>query len=223
MEMDNRNLWPEGNHLGVKQLWEYFARYPYLARLRDAEVLKEAIAQGAGGPDWADYFAYAQAWAEEKQRYMGLLAGRHGAVVLDSQSVLVKAEAAAAQIAHDEAERQKKAAPPTPPLPGDDKDGDKEGGKTGVIAPPPEPPVTPEPQFRRFYGVVELDALRTGRDAGKIADAVIQHLAGQMGARVKVTLEIHAELPGGASDTLIRTVTENAKTLKFEDFGFEEG
>lgn len=43
-----------------------------------------------------------------------------------------------------------------------------------------------------------------------------------MGANVKVTLEIHADLPGGATDELVRTVTENAATLKFENFGFEE-
>ena len=51
MEMDNRGLWPESNHLGAKQLWEYFARYPYIARLRDSEVLRLAIAQGISDSD----------------------------------------------------------------------------------------------------------------------------------------------------------------------------
>jgi len=39
---------------------------------------------------------------------------------------------------------------------------------------------------------------------------------------VTITLEIQADLPDGASDHIIRTVTENAHTLKFKDFGFEE-
>ena len=67
-----------------------------------------------------------------------------------------------------------------------------------------------------------MDATRAGRDAGAIAEAVIQHLASQMGARVRVTLDIEADLPEGASDALVRTVSENARTLHFRDFGFEE-
>jgi hypothetical protein len=73
-----------------------------------------------------------------------------------------------------------------------------------------------------FYGTVELDATAVGRDAGQIGEAVIQHLAGQVGARVKVTLEIEAELPEGAPDNVVRTVSENARTLKFKSSGFED-
>ncbi|MBI3089787.1 MAG: hypothetical protein HYY96_03895 [Candidatus Tectomicrobia bacterium] len=60
------------------------------------------------------------------------------------------------------------------------------------------------------------------RDAGKIAEEVIQHLAGLVGAEVEVTLEIQAKLPNGAPDHIVRTVTENCRTLKFKDHGFEE-
>jgi hypothetical protein len=35
-------------------------------------------------------------------------------------------------------------------------------------------------------------------------------------------LEISADLPEGASDKTVRDVTENCRTLKFTDFGFEE-
>ncbi|WP_169802158.1 hypothetical protein [Neomoorella mulderi] len=43
-----------------------------------------------------------------------------------------------------------------------------------------------------------------------------------MGARVTVTLEIEAEIPEGLPEIVIRTVTENCRTLKFKDYGFEE-
>ncbi len=33
--------------------------------------------------------------------------------------------------------------------------------------------------------------------------------------------EIQAELPDGAEDTLVRTVTENCRTLEFSGRGFE--
>ncbi|MDW8468100.1 MAG: hypothetical protein RML56_02820 [Burkholderiales bacterium] len=68
---------------------------------------------------------------------------------------------------------------------------------------------------------MRLDPARAGRDAARIAEEVIAHLAGQPGAQVTVTLDIEARLPGGASEQLVRTVTENSRTLKFDSHGFE--
>ena len=84
----------------------------------------------------------------------------------------------------------------------------------------PTPP-PPEQKARRFHGAVTLDATRVGRDASQIADEVIAHLAGLVGAKVTVTLEIEAEIPSGAPDHVVRTVTENSRTLKFSNQGFE--
>lgn len=53
------------------------------------------------------------------------------------------------------------------------------------------------------------------------ADEVIAHLVGLVGAKVKVTLEIEAEIPPGVSANVVRTVTENSRTLKFTSQGFE--
>ena len=68
---------------------------------------------------------------------------------------------------------------------------------------------------------MRVDSARVGRDAGRIAEEVIAHLAGQVGAEVTVTIEIDAHLPNGATDQLVRTVTENSRTLKFDNQGFE--
>jgi hypothetical protein len=39
---------------------------------------------------------------------------------------------------------------------------------------------------------------------------------------VHVTLEIEADIPAGTSDNVVRTVTENSRTLKFaSNSGFE--
>jgi hypothetical protein len=53
------------------------------------------------------------------------------------------------------------------------------------------------------------------------SEEIIAHLAGLAGAKVKVTLEIEAEIPAGAPETVVRTVTENGRTLKFSSQGFE--
>ena len=48
------------------------------------------------------------------------------------------------------------------------------------------------------------------------------HLVTLADAEVTVTIEIEANLPQGATDHAIRTVTENSRTLKFHPgSGFE--
>jgi hypothetical protein len=75
---------------------------------------------------------------------------------------------------------------------------------------------------KRFHGTVTLDATRVGRDAGRVAEEVIAHLTGLVGAKVTVTLEVEAQIPSGASDQVVRIVTENSWTLKFTGQGFEK-
>lgn len=79
-----------------------------------------------------------------------------------------------------------------------------------------------ERKLRRFYGSVALNPMRLGRDAGMIGEEILQHLSSLVGADVQITLEIQARLPDGAPDGVVRTVSENARTLRFENFGFEE-
>jgi hypothetical protein len=51
---------------------------------------------------------------------------------------------------------------------------------------------------------------------------VIAHLSALVGAKVTVTLEVDAEIPSGAPDHVVRTVTENSRTLKFSSQAFEK-
>lgn len=76
--------------------------------------------------------------------------------------------------------------------------------------------------LRRYHGSVKLDPERLGRDAGRIAEEVVQHLVALRGAQVEVTLDIAADIPGGAPKQVVRTVTENGRTLRFTSQGFEE-
>ena len=106
-------------------------------------------------------------------------------------------------------------------------DGKTVGGAGSTLTGPGEiaSPGTPKPlavQPKRFHGTVTLDAARVGRDAGRVAEEVIAHVAGLVGAKVKVTLEVEAEIPSGAPEQVVRTVTENSRTLKFTTHGFEK-
>ncbi len=207
--MDDVPLW-RGENVPVKQLVEDFARYLYLPRIAGPEVLMQAIRDGVELFTWqTDTFAYAESRDDAAARYRGL---RHNASIHvgpDDGGMLVQPGVAGRQIA---SETQPPAAPPGP------------GGK-GPTPPGPGPgnPVPPPtPSLKRFHGTVQLDPVRVGRDAGKIAEEVIANLVGQPGAEVRVTLEIEAVLPDGASEKLVRTVTENSRTLKFTNQGFEQ-
>jgi hypothetical protein len=206
MELD-RVLWREGGHVSVKQLAEDFARYLYLPRLADTAVLLNAVRDGVALLTWAqDTFAYADAYYESTGRYRGLRASQHVTLSAESGGLVVKPDVARKQLEVE-----------TSPVPPDGKEPpEKRGPGPEGLKPPPE-----QRKPKRFHGTVALDAARVGRDAGRIADEVIAHLVGLVGANVKVTLEIEAELPGGAPDAVVRTVTENSRTLKFESHGFE--
>ena len=70
--------------------------------------------------------------------------------------------------------------------------------------------------------VWRVDPVRAAKAVGQIAEEVVSHISGLVGAKVEVTLEIEAEIPEGAPEHVVRTVTENARTLRFKSHGFEE-
>jgi uncharacterized protein len=83
-----------------------------------------------------------------------------------------------------------------------------------------EPPLAEKPDL--FVGSVKLDHTRVGRDAGRIAEEVLQHLSTLPGAKVVVHLEVQVNIPGGVDEDVVRSVTENCNTLKFDTAGFEK-
>jgi hypothetical protein len=98
MELDRVLLW-RGDHVTIQQLREDFARYLYLPRLRQSEILFRAIRDGLGLLTWSkDSFAYADSFDEVSGRYRGLRYGKIVNVSEDNCSVLlVRAEVALMQ------------------------------------------------------------------------------------------------------------------------------
>ena len=193
-------LWKDSRpHIGIKQLWEYYATYCYLSRLKDHNVLLATIKTGAAS---RDYFAYATSVAPDG-RYEGLAFGQNpGTVYFDDAGVVVRPEVAEAQRPKTEGEDR------------GEKDGEnkEDGGKEDKVGTKP----------KRFHGTVHLDPQRLASTAGKVGDEVVQHIEGLLGAKVDVILEISATVEGGVPDEVVRIVIENAKTLKFDHSAFEE-
>ena len=208
MDIDKVPLW-RGDHVSVKELAEDFARYVYLTRLKNTDVLLTAIADGASLLNWdIEGFAYADCYDEVAGRYRGLREARDGRPTVSITGVVVKPEIAAAQFGREKAAAASAA-----------EGGSKLSPKDGppVVAPPP--PATSV--MRRFYGSTALDHMRMSRDASRIADEIVQHLAGLVDAKVEVRLELRAESTSGVPGKVVRTVTENCRTLKFDAAEFE--
>jgi hypothetical protein len=109
------------------------------------------------------------------------------------------------------------------PLGGGGSDSVADGGSNPVTLPPVTPPIPPKVRkTRRFHGSISLDANRLGRDAGRVNDEVIQHLVALLNSNAEITLEIAVDVPDGIPDNVIRTVSENCRTLKFKSHGFED-
>ncbi len=215
MELDRVPLW-RGDRVAIKQLAEDFARYAYLPRLSDSQVLAAAVQDGLGLLLWNhESFAYADSFDEVAGRYRGLRCGQQVAISVDNDGLLVKPEVAAKQQAVDAQSvgTGMSTATLVPPAPAMSAEGTT-GSAAASVAQPRSP--------KRFHGAVKLDPKRVGRDASRIGDEVIAHLEGLVGSEVAVTLEIEANIPNGAPVDVVRTVTENSRTLKFTSQGFEE-
>ena len=217
--LDDVPLW-RGEHVAVRQLVEDFARYLYLPRLAGSEVLAHAISNGVSLLTWqSDTFAFAESYDEGVARYRGLRGGQVISLSADSAGLLVKPDIARTQMDAETRTTTSESGRSGETGAGEGagvSDTSHSGDGIGTSDP------TPAPRARRFHGTVQLDPTRVGRDASRIAEEVIAHLSGLMGVTVTVTLEVDAEIPEGAPENVVRTVTENSRTLKFTSQGFEK-
>ncbi len=211
MELDRIPLW-RGDHVSMVQLSDDFSRYLYLPRLSSPAVLTEAVRDGVSLMTWQqETFGYADSYDETSERYRGIRCGENISLFSPNSGLVVRSEKAQAQRTADQQQAALESTD-SQPIPMTSTDA--------VTSNQPVVPVQTKP--KRFHGSVNLDPSRVGRDAGRIAEEVLSHLVALDGATVKVTMEIEAVIPEGASDQVVRTVTENGRTLKFTSQGFEK-
>ena len=194
----------------MRQLVKDFAKYNYLPRLKDPSVLAQAIQNGVALMTWEqDSFAYAEGYDQSAERYQGLRTMEQVSVTPDAPGLVVQPARARQQLDVEV---------PPPPSPHDPGEPTEPGKGNGTGEPTLPPPTR---KARRYHGSVNLDPTRAGRDASQIAEEVIAHLSGLVGAKVSVRLEIEAEIPDGAPDQVVRIGTENSLAPKFNSHGFE--
>lgn len=216
-DIDRVPLW-RGDHVAVSDLEEFYSRYLYLPRLTSLSVLHTAIRDAVERLD--DGLAYADGYDESTGKYEKLRMG----VLLEPgkplSGVLVKPDVAAALLAAEQA-KQQAAGKETELFPkgNDGQPGAQLSHGAGIITPPAVPPADTKP--KRFHGSISLDPHQVSTGAGKVSQEVVQHLLSLLGSDVKVTIEVHAENENGFPEAIARTVSENCRTLKFDNHGFE--
>jgi uncharacterized protein len=229
MDLDNHNLWRGQNHVKLRQVWQDFASYLYLSRIRDENVFLEAVNDGVGQISLEDNFAYAQRWDETKKRYINLQTVNNRSIILiDGESLLVRPEVARRQLEEEEKERQRKR---QEVVTSNIENNSNQNGavcQTDVNSGNIQPTVNNNPtpisaqKQRRFHGTVNVEPHRMASEAQQILTEVVQHLAGLVGSKVTISIDISAYVPDGVPEDVIRTVMENCRTLKFKSSEFEE-
>ena len=203
--------WADTGYVDVATIWEDFAKYLYLPRLRDQDVLLAAIQQGPGSLTWqSEGFAIAAGIDEASNRFLGLVAGAHPGPISPT-TLIVRPDFAIGQLEEDAEQHVD-----------DTDDTITTTGETDDDGPPEDVDSSPPP-VRVFRGSISLNTQRPVRHFGDISQELLDHLLGQVGSDVTVRVDIVARKDDGYPDHVVRTVTENARTLKFEDgAGFSE-
>jgi predicted AAA+ superfamily ATPase len=200
--------WASG-HVSAGEVWKLCREYPYMPRLRDISVLEDAVRAALSLITWErEGFALATGYDEQAGRYQGLAIPHEDdfAGISDS-TLLVMPEVALRQRYAERAESPAES-------------GRQAEKKPDVVHHEPKIDVVYNADF---HGVRRLDPEMYGRDWNKIANEVIAHLAAVDGVDLQITVDIRAHAPDGIPEGKARTVSENAKVLKFEVAQFDDG
>ena len=202
---------PEKPTVGALAFWEDSLRYLYLPRLKSRDVLGGVVRTGAAS---RDFFGTAYGFKDDK--YEGFKFG-DGDVSFDGTLLLIEPDAAKQYALKIKAIIEVKPPEigitgPTVVTPGDPPTiTDPVKKPTGIGT---EPAVAPK--TKSFHGSVEVPATLAKSKLNTIAEEVIKLLASDPNTTIRITLEIAADFPHGASDTIKRGVSENATSLGFK-------
>lgn len=207
-----RKAWNEGR-ITAGDLWDYHARYPYLPRLREKQVLYEAIRAVMRDPGWSQSgFALAAGFTDGEFDALRIPIEDDAPQILDS-TVLVDPAVAERNRSRPAVDAEAGDGP------GPDRPGPRAGGRS-------QQSPTPAPERvmnARYSGVVDL---RPGVDIpaalSEIARELLEHLKRAGPDTLEIRLTVDAGKRTGFDDDTVRTVRENGRTLGFTQNGFSE-
>lgn len=222
-------LWKDSNDIQIKKLWEYLSTYCYLPRLANYSVLEDAIRSGLPSEE---FFALAAGYNND--RYIDLKFNK-AVLGINQSDLLVKTNVAMKQLVKEREQNQGGAGGQNEPgsgtgMPGGEQPGGGStgtgtgsgagtgsGGQAGGSGTGAQTPMN-----KHFYMSAKLDNVRINKDVNNYVQEIIQHLNAVSGATVELKLEVEVTAPNGIPAGTVRTVSENCRTLKVTDFGFDD-
>ena len=208
MDIDRYDLWSDRGDTSVRDLWQTYARYPYMARLSSFDVLAGAISDGVAKTDWQQQsFAYAE--DHDGRTWVGIQKAQH--VAVNPGGLLIYPDFVPMPTSPAEGE------PGDGGVSEDDYGAERKRGDTGPDEAPADDSRPTTPSATRFYAQFDLDPVRAIKQLGQI----LEHVSARLGADVELSLEIRAASPDGYDDTTQRVVSENATNLGVKASEFE--
>lgn len=219
LELSNhlRSRWNDGR-VPVSDLWEYHARYPYLARFRDKKVLLDAIQAVFDDPAWQSVgFALADGYEAATGDFSGLrvpLSDQAPPGIADSM-LLVSPALALAQREREIKTNTEAEEDGT----GSGDEGGREESRVRTPAPPTggggnRVPGPPSIQNARYSGAVDINP--TGDISAQLkvlAEELLVHLQNAAPETFEIRVVIDADKRTGFTDGVVRTVRENGSSL----------
>jgi hypothetical protein len=193
--------------------------------MRNRQVIDEGILAGLGELDWERTgFALAAGYDEKTGRFDDLYMPSSGSMrQVTDRTLVVRPDLAQAQYDADKAnvvysaEQEKQTGTTPPDGSGGTSTVDPGSTTTSGSSTPAEPP-----KKVRFFGSAKLNPELPQKSFTKIYQELVQHLSAVDGTELELTLEISAKNEKGFPEDKIRIVSENARVLKFDPFGFED-
>jgi len=192
--------WKEDqNAARAAAFFEDTLRYFYMPRFKNRDVLAHAIRAGAASRDF-----FGTAYGRSGTTFDGFQLGS-GNVIFDDTLLLIEPAAAAAY------EVANRPPAPEPTLTPNQPPGGTSSGPQPGVAPPVTGRVATKP--RAFHATAVVPAATAKMRLVEIAEEIVSVLASDPNATVRLAVEISAEFPDGASESMKRAVSENSRSL----------
>lgn len=209
-------LWKENDYIQISKLWEYICTYCYLPRVCSYSVLEDAIYQGLAS---LEFFGIAAAYAEDKKRFIDLRIGQP-VFSINRSDLLVKPKIALKQIQEEAGSKisktnEEETSQEITVITSKDPSTVEKTGNDSIK-------LKTQSLNKHFYMSVKLDNTRINRDINNYVQEIVQHLLAIEGADIEMKFEVEVNAPNGIPNNTVRTVSENCRTLKIDDFGFDE-
>ncbi|MFW9602571.1 MAG: ATP-binding protein [Prevotella sp.] len=206
-------------YVSASKVWKDCCSYLYLPRFKNEDVFHETV---IAGTDHRDFYGYA--YGEKDGKYIGFQYGRQSSSIYDETFLLIEPNEAAryadvlksnleANISPEKADKTQ--------FENADLLKQRNDGVSSIAI---EKQIESTAKgANRFYGSVKLDSRSIKLNFNDIYDELIKHLAEKEGITITIRLDVEATVKEGRKidDSTIRTIKENAKSLKFDTAEFE--